>query len=177
MKQEIILAGFGGQGVIKAGVLLAYAAMKENKRCTHFPSYGAEMRGGTANCSVIISDLLISSPVIGEADTVIAMNEPSLIKFEPRLKKGGLLIYNSSIIASKPKRSDIELLAVPANEIAESVGSAKSANMVVVGAYIAKTKIVSPESVKLSIPIVFPGKEAFLTININAVDKGMAVVK
>lgn len=177
MKQEIILAGFGGQGVVKAGVLLAYAAMKENKRCTHFPSYGAEMRGGTANCSVIISDTLIASPVISEADTVIAMNEPSLIKFEPYLKKGGLLIYNSSIISSKPKRSDIELLAVPANEIAESVGSAKSANMVAVGAYISKTKIVSPEAIKASIPKVFPGKEALLTININAVDKGMAVVK
>lgn len=177
MKQEIILAGFGGQGVIKAGVLLAYAAMKEGKHCTHFPSYGAEMRGGTANCSVIISDDPISSPVIAKADTVIAMNEPSFIKFESRLKPGGLLIYNSSIIASKPSRSDIILLPIPANELAEKLGSVKSANMVVTGAYIGKIKIVSPEAVKAGISVVFPGKEAYLTINTNAVDKGIEAVK
>ncbi|MCK4352242.1 2-oxoacid:acceptor oxidoreductase family protein [candidate division WOR-3 bacterium] len=173
MRQEVIIAGFGGQGVIKAGVLLATSAMNEGKHCTHFPSYGAEMRGGTANCSVIISTDEIASPVVTEPDTVIAMNEPSLDKFEPRLKKGGLLIYNSSLISRKPKRNDIEVLAVPANEIAEKLGTVKCANMAVVGAYISKTKAIALESIKSSLPTVFYKlKQDFININKNALDKG-----
>ncbi len=175
MRQEVIISGFGGQGVIKAGVLLAAAAMREDKRCTHFPSYGAEMRGGTANCSVIVSTDEIASPIINEPDTVIAMNEPSLDKFEPRLKKGGLLIYNSSLISKKPSRNDIEIVPVPANEIAEKLGTLKCANMVVIGAYASKTKAVSLESIKSSLPAVFAGKEKFLTINKNALDKGAQI--
>ncbi len=173
MRQEVIISGFGGQGVIKAGVLLATAAMTEDKRCTHFPSYGAEMRGGTANCSVIVSTDEIASPIINEPDTVIAMNEPSLDKFEPRLKKGGVLIYNSSLISKKPSRDDIDIVAVPANEIAEQLGTTKCANMVILGAYIAKSNAVSLESIKSSIPKVFKGKDKFLATNKSALDKGV----
>ena len=176
MRQEVIISGFGGQGVIKAGVLLATAAMLEKKHCTHFPSYGAEMRGGTANCSVILSDSEIASPIIANPDTVIAMNEPSLDKFEPRIKKGGLLIYNSSLISRKPSRTDVEILAVPANKIVEKLKSPKSANMVVIGAYIAKTGVVKLESVKSSLVTVFPGKEKFLSVNKKALDKGSELV-
>ncbi|MDI6839327.1 MAG: 2-oxoacid:acceptor oxidoreductase family protein [bacterium] len=178
MRQEVIIAGFGGQGVIKAGVLLAAAAMNEDKHCTHFPSYGAEMRGGTANCSVIVSTDEIASPVITEPDTIIIMNEPSLDKFEPRLKKGGLLIYNSSLIHRKPKRDDIQVLAVPASEIAERLGTVKCANMTVMGAYVASTGAVSLDSIKAAIPIVFPKlNEDLITINKNALHEGATIVQ
>lgn len=176
MKQEVIIAGFGGQGVIKAGVLLATAAMVEKKHCTHFPSYGAEMRGGTANCSVIVSTSEIASPIVTNPDTVIAMNEPSFDKFQPKIKKGGLLIYNSSLISKKPNRNDIEILTVPANEIAEGLGTPKSANMVVIGAYVAKTRAVTLKNIKSSLPKVFPGKEKFLAVNKSALDKGTELV-
>lgn len=133
MTTEIIFAGFGGQGVILAGKILTLAGMKENKYVSHIPSYGAEMRGGTANCSVIVSDEEVASPVIENPDVVIALNKPSMTKFEPLLKKGGLLIYNSSLIDSKPSRTDIKTLALPANDIATECQNARGANMVVLG--------------------------------------------
>lgn len=133
MTTEIIFAGFGGQGVILAGKILTLAGMKEDKYVSHIPSYGAEMRGGTANCSVIVSDDEVASPVIENPDVVIALNKPSMAKFEPLLKKGGLLIYNSSLIDTKPSRSDIKTLALPANDIAAECENARGANMVVLG--------------------------------------------
>ena len=111
MTTEIIFAGFGGQGVILAGKILTLAGMSEDKFVSHIPSYGAEMRGGTANCSVIVSDEEVASPVIENPDVVVALNKPSMTKFEPLLKKGGLLIYNSSLIDIEPTRSDIRTLA------------------------------------------------------------------
>ncbi len=133
MHEEIVVAGFGGQGVIMAGKLLCLAAMKEGKHVSHIPSYGAEMRGGTANCSVVISDDPIGSPVVPHPTIVVAMNGPSMRKFEPRLKKGGLLLYNSSLIDFKPERDDIEVIAVKANDIAEDEGSKMAANMAAIG--------------------------------------------
>lgn len=133
MTTEIIFAGFGGQGVILAGKILALAGMSEDKYVSHIPSYGAEMRGGTANCSVIVSDDEVASPVIEHPDVVVALNLPSMVKFEPALKKGGLLIYNSSLISEKPQRTDIRTIALPANEIAEQTNNARGANMVVLG--------------------------------------------
>ena len=133
MTTEIIFAGFGGQGVILAGKILALAGMSEDKFVSHIPSYGAEMRGGTANCSVIVSDEEIASPVIEEPDVVVALNKPSMTKFEGQLKKGGLLIYNSSLIVTKPTRTDIRTLALPCNEIAAQTNNARGANMVVLG--------------------------------------------
>lgn len=176
MRQEVIIAGFGGQGVVKAGVLFANAAMLEGKFCTHFPSYGAEMRGGTANCSVIVSTEEIASPIINNPDTIIVMNEPSLVKFEPRLKKGGLLIYNSSLISTGPSRTDVEIIPVPANEIAEQIGTAKCANMVMIGTYIAKTRAVELDSIRTSLPIVFTKlDERLITINNKAIDEGIKI--
>jgi len=133
MTTEIIFAGFGGQGVILAGKILALAGMSEGKYVSHIPSYGAEMRGGTANCSVIVSDDEIASPVIEKPDVVVALNKPSMTKFEPMLKSGGLLIYNSSLIDSKPSRKDIKTISLPANDIAEKCNNARGANMVVLG--------------------------------------------
>jgi len=145
MHKEIIFAGFGGQGVILAGKIICIAAMMEGKYVSHIPSYGAEMRGGTANCSVVISEEEVASPVVEHPDICIVLNAPSMVKFEPRLKKGGLLIYNSSLIKDKPKRTDIETLAINANEISEKHGSSRGVNMAALGFLVKKV----PELVKL----------------------------
>jgi 2-oxoglutarate ferredoxin oxidoreductase subunit gamma len=178
VRQEVIIAGFGGQGVVKAGILLANTAMLEKKHCTFFPSYGPEMRGGTANCSVIISTEEIASPIINQPDTIIVMNEPSLIKFEPKLKKGGILIYNSSLISTPPSRKDVKIIPIPANKIAEEVGTSKCANMVMIGTYVYETGIVGIKGVKDSLPIVFPKMDKKLArINESAIDEGIKLGK
>jgi len=154
MHEEIIVAGFGGQGVIMAGKLMCLAAMQEGKHVSHIPSYGAEMRGGTANCSVVISDDPIGSPVVPKPSIVIAMNGPSMRKFEPRLKEGGLLLYNSSLIDFKPERKDIEIIAVEATGIAEKGGSTRVANMAAIGRLLAaKPEITSLNAVKEALKI------------------------
>ena len=148
MHERIIVAGFGGQGVIMAGKLLCIAAMNENKYVSHIPSYGAEMRGGTANCSVVISSKEIGSPTVPKPTIAVVMNTPSLTKFEPKIKPGGLLIYNSSLIDQKPKRTDITVIDLKANDISEAEGSTRAANMAAIGKLIAlKPEIASLESV------------------------------
>ena len=148
MHERIIVAGFGGQGVIMAGKLLCIAAMNENKYVSHIPSYGAEMRGGTANCSVVISSKEIGSPTVPKPSIAVVMNTPSLTKFEPKIKPGGLLIYNSSLIDQKPKRTDITVIDLKANDISEAEGSTRAANMAAIGKLIAlKPEIASLESV------------------------------
>ena len=134
MRQGIIFAGFGGQGIILSGLILCHAAMKEGKQVSHIPSYGAEMRGGTANCAVVVADSLIGSPLVRQPDVGVIMNKPSLVKYQPLLAAGGLLLWNSSLIDQPPDRTDISGVAVPANEIAEKEGSARAANMVMLGA-------------------------------------------
>jgi len=136
MTTEIIFAGFGGQGVILAGKILALAGMNEDKYVSHIPSYGAEMRGGTANCSVIVSDEEVASPVIEKPDVVIALNKPSMTKFEELLKPNGLLIYNSSLIDIKPARKDIKVIALPCTEIAMASNNPRGTNMVALGCLI-----------------------------------------
>jgi 2-oxoglutarate ferredoxin oxidoreductase subunit gamma len=144
---DVIISGFGGQGVMVIGNLLAYAAMKEGKHVTYLPVYGVEMRGGTANCTVVISSHEIGSPVIGRPNAAIVMNLPSLIKYEPTILPKGLLLINTSLIDLKEtSRRDIELLPVPVNEIAIQNGSPKQANMVALGAFIEKTKLVRMDS-------------------------------
>ena len=148
MHERIIIAGFGGQGVIMAGKLLCIAAMNENKYVSHIPSYGAEMRGGTANCSVVISDKEIGSPTVPKPSIAIIMNTPSLNKFESKIKPGGLLIYNSSLIDRKPERTDITVVDLKANDISEAEGSTRAANMAAIGKLIAvKPEIASLDSV------------------------------
>ena len=135
--EEVIIAGFGGQGIMVAGKLLAQTAMKAGKEVTYMPSYGAEVRRGTANCMVVIAEEKIASPVVGNPDSVIVMNKASLSKFASRIKKGGLLVMNSSLIEDKPELDkSITILAVPANDIALELGNQKAANMVALGAYL-----------------------------------------
>ncbi|KPK63322.1 2-oxoacid:ferredoxin oxidoreductase subunit gamma [candidate division WOR_3 bacterium SM23_42] len=148
MTKEIIIAGFGGQGIVSSGIILGYAGMLENKNVTFFPSYGAEMRGGTANCSVVISSEPVASPIVAYPDILIIMNEPSLARFEPMLKPGGIFFYNKTLIKSHPKRDDITVLAIEANAIAEELGQGRIANMVMLGALVKKTDILKLETLK-----------------------------
>ncbi|MGB2697380.1 MAG: 2-oxoacid:acceptor oxidoreductase family protein [Candidatus Zixiibacteriota bacterium] len=176
MYQGVIMSGFGGQGIIKAGILLAYAGMIDGKHVTFFPAYGAEMRGGTANCSVVISSDEVTSPVVPHPDTVIIMNQPSLTRFESTVKPGGLFLINSSLVSQDPKRKDVTVIKIPANDIAEKIGTIKIANMVMIGAYIKKTNAVKLESVVKSLSKVFTrAKEDILKKNQEALKKGMEV--
>jgi 2-oxoglutarate ferredoxin oxidoreductase subunit gamma len=173
MYQGVIMSGFGGQGIISTGVLLAYSGMVDGKHVTFFPAYGAEMRGGTANCSVVVSTLEVASPVVSTPDSIIVMNEPSLLKFEPTLKPQGLLLINSSLVSSKPQRNDITIISIDANKIAEEIGTVKCANMVMLGALISHTKAVSLESVVKTLIKVFPrAKKEMLQINEKALSQG-----
>ncbi len=147
MLEQNLFAGFGGQGVLLMGQLLAFAGMLESKYVSWLPAYGPEMRGGTANCSVNISDEPIGSPVVSKATSVIVMNRPSLDKFESTVQPGGMLFINSSIIDRKAERDDIQVFYVPCNEIAEQLGNARVANVVMLGAYIEKTKCVDMENI------------------------------
>lgn len=167
------MSGFGGQGIISAGILLAYSGMVDGKHVTFFPAYGAEMRGGTANCSVVVSSEEVASPVVSHPDSLIVMNEPSLARFEPALKPNGLLLINSSLVASQPKRADINPVNIPANEIAEQIDSVKIANMVMLGALLGRTKAVSLESIIKTLPKVFTrAKKEILDMNVKALKKG-----
>ena len=148
MYEGLFFAGFGGQGIILAGKIVCLAAMGEGKHVSHIPSYGAEMRGGTANCSVVVSDDEIASPLVPRPSACIVMNKPSLMKFQSIVQVGGLLLWNESLIDLAPSRTDIETLAVKANEIAEAAGSYKAANMVMLGALLKrKPDIASLEAV------------------------------
>lgn len=146
MTEEIIIAGFGGQGVLLAGKLLCVAAMRQGREVSHIPSYGAEMRGGTANCSVVISDEDIASPVIERPGVVIALNGPSLAKFEDRVRPGGLLIWNSSLVKNPPTRKDLVLVPLEATALSLAEGTERGANMAAIGALL-KLK---PDLVNLS---------------------------
>ncbi len=147
MYEGIFIAGFGGQGVILTGRLICLAAMREGRRVSHIPSYGAEMRGGTANCSVVVSDEDIASPLVPEPSICMALNTPSFIKFQRIVKPGGLFIYNSSLIELAPERRDIQTLAVRANELAEEAGSYRAANMVALGALLKRKPVASLDAV------------------------------
>jgi 2-oxoacid:acceptor oxidoreductase, gamma subunit, pyruvate/2-ketoisovalerate family len=166
MLEKNLFAGFGGQGMLLIGHLLAHAGMTEGKHVTWLPSYGPEMRGGTANCSVVISDRPIASPVITKASCVVAMNRPSLDKFEDTVREGGILIINSSLIDIKSKRDDITVVYVPANEIAERIGSRQVANMVVLGAYLELAKCVELESLLEALLETLGARKAHL-VDIN----------
>ncbi len=140
---KTVFAGFGGQGVLLSGLLLAQAAMLEGKHVTYLPSYGAEVRGGTANCTVAISDEEIASPVASAPEFVVAMNLPSVVKFQNQIQSGGVLLFNSSLVETNIPRGDIDIVRVPANSIAEKLGSPKSANMVMLGAFTKKSNLIS----------------------------------
>jgi 2-oxoglutarate ferredoxin oxidoreductase subunit gamma len=173
MTAKVIMAGFGGQGVVLMGTLLSYSAMIEGKHTTFFPSYGAEMRGGTANCSVVVSDDEISSPVVTEPDCVVAMNIASLDKFERRVKPGGMVFINSSLVKRGVERDDVEEIRIPANKIAEDLGSSRAANMVMLGGVLKKTGAVKVESTIKSLSSVLSERAmALLEVNKKALRKG-----
>lgn len=173
MLEQVIVAGFGGQGVLRVGQMIAYAGFAEGKEVTWAPSYGPEMRGGTANCSVVVSDSEIGSAQLLEADSVIAMNLPSLHKFEPAVLKGGNLFINSSVIKEKAKRTDINVYYIDASAIAEKIGNAKGGNMVILGAYAKVTGTVTLESLYELVKKTFSGDKAkFVESNIECIKAG-----
>jgi 2-oxoglutarate ferredoxin oxidoreductase subunit gamma len=177
MQTELIIAGFGGQGVLFAGQLLSYAAMDKGLEVTWIPSYGPEMRGGTANCTVIISDEEIGSPLVKNPTAVIAMNLPSLDKYEPEVKPGGVLVVNSSMVNRQPTRSDIRWVMVPGNEIAERIGDRRMTNMVLLGALLANLTAsrttVPLEAIEASLKAHLPERHhRLLPLNYNALREG-----
>ncbi len=173
MQQEVIVSGFGGQGVLFAGQLLAYTGMDEGKAVTWIPSYGPEMRGGTANCTVVISDEEIGSPFVKNPTAVIAMNLPSLDKYEPLVEKGGTLVVNTSMVNRKVERKDIKVVSIPANDIAEALGSKRSVNMVMLGALLANLDLLSIEAVETALEGHLPERhKKFLAGNKAALRKG-----
>lgn len=178
-QEEIIIAGFGGQGVIVAGKLLAQTAMDAGKEVTFMPSYGAEMRGGTANSMIVIADEPIASPLVSNPDSLIAMNKASLNKFAPCIKTSGLLILNSSLIDSRPDiDNSIDILAVPADDIAIELGSQKSANMVALGAYLQRRGLLSADAAAKSLPDCLAKRyQKTLPLNIDALHKGAEFAK
>jgi 2-oxoglutarate ferredoxin oxidoreductase subunit gamma len=173
MYQGIKISGFGGQGVISAGYLLAQAGMMEGKEVSFFPAYGAEMRGGTANCSVVVASEEVSTPIVTTPDTAIVLNEPSLAKFEPAVKPGGLLIVNSSLVNSKATRKDIKVLYVPCNEIAAEIGNPKAMNMVALGAFAAATGAMTVDAIAKAMPKVYKKlKPEVIELNVKALRRG-----
>jgi 2-oxoglutarate ferredoxin oxidoreductase subunit gamma len=175
MLQEMVFAGFGGQGVLSMGALLAYAAMKEGKEISWMPSYGPEMRGGTANCMVNISDELISSPIVTEYDIAVVFNQPSLDKFEPKVKKGGILIWESSTIKKSPTRTDINVYAIPAIDMATNeLKNVKVMNMLVLGALVKINHIVKKDSLYIALEEALPERHHHLIpLNKKAIEMGM----
>ena len=175
---QIVIAGFGGQGLLFSGKVLAYAGLIEGRELSWLPSYGPEMRGGTANCSVIVSDDPVASPLVDMADCVVAMNRPSLDKFESHVKPGGVLVINSSIIDRKAERDDIQVVYCDANGIAESVGNPKGANVAILGALMEKTPVVSNEILGEAIRIELGERKAkFLEGNMKALEAGEAAAR
>ena len=177
MNKEMIFAGFGGQGVMLMGQILAYAGMLEGQQVSWFPAYGPEMRGGTANCSIIIGDEPVGTPIVTEPSVVVAMNLPSLDKFEPMLPVGGTLLINSSLIDRKPHRTDVKTYYVPCNDIAQELGNLKVANMVMVGAIIAASGVVNIDSViTVLAKKIFKNKPTVMPINEQAIRRGLECV-
>jgi 2-oxoglutarate ferredoxin oxidoreductase subunit gamma len=166
---KLFFAGSGGQGILLMGQMITYAAMLEDKSSTFLPSYGPEMRGGTANCTVVVSDKPVGCPLIYEADAIVVMNLPSLIKFEPMVKPGGVLLVNTSMIDQPAKRSDIKVINVPVIEISKELGSAKVGNMVMLGALVRATNVVSENAVEAVMHKTFTGeKEKLNDLNMKA---------
>jgi len=178
MQTEIVIAGFGGQGILFAGQILAYAAMDKGKEVTWIPSYGPEMRGGTANCTVIIADEEIGSPLVRNPKAVIAMNLPSLDKYEPLVIAGGYLIVNTSLVNRTVQRSDITAVHIPANEIAESLGEKRLSNLVMVGALLAQLTELPLEAVENALHEHLPERHRkLLSLNLKALSKGVEAAR
>jgi 2-oxoglutarate ferredoxin oxidoreductase subunit gamma len=177
MHEEIVFSGFGGQGALFAGQLLAYSALEAGLQVTWIPSYGPEMRGGTAHCTVVIASEEIGSPLVRRPASAVALNLPSFEKYEPIVKPGGLLVYNESLIPAKPVRSDIRYVAVPANDIADELGNVRMANVVLLGAYLASTGFLSLEAVASALDHHLSERQRkYLAANKEALQRGAGCV-
>jgi len=174
---ETIMAGFGGQGLLFSGKVLAHAALIEGKELSWLPSYGPEMRGGTCNCSVIVSDDPVGSPIIAHPNILMVMNEPSLDKFEPTVAPGGTVFVDSSLIGRKVARGDVEAVYIPATQMARDMEAASLANMVILGAIVAKTGCVKRETVAEALRETISARKAnLLDLNLKAVEAGLAFI-
>jgi len=169
---KMVIAGFGGQGVLSMGLNIAEAAMLEGKTVTYLPAYGAEVRGGTANCTVAISDDEIASPVASSPEFVIAMNQPSAVKFQHHIQSGGLFFLNSSLVEAEIIRGDIEIVRVPANKMAEDLGSPKAANMVMLGAFTKKSGVIKLSNVTEALKHILSAKKKLIEVNEKALQAG-----
>ena len=175
---KTIFSGFGGQGVLSTGQMLARAAMLEDKHVTYLPSYGAEVRGGTANCTVTISDDAIASPIASEPDFVVALNQPSFNRFQTLLVAGGFLLYNASLVTPGTVRGDIESMGIPITELATELGNVKVANMIMLGAFVRISNLISFDHMYANLPeILGAGKARLLEINQQAFALGNTYVK
>ena len=177
MKHEIIIAGFGGQGVLSMGKILAYSGLMEDKEVTWMPAYGPEQRGGTANVTVIVSDERISSPVLSKFDVAIVLNQPSLDKFEPRVKPGGILIYDGNGIAAPPSRTDIKVYRMDAMDKAAEMKNAKVFNMIVLGGLLKVCPVVSTEGLNKALFKTLPERyHNLIPLNMEAVEQGKQII-
>jgi len=173
MNESVIMSGFGGQGILLMGQLLCYAGMHEGKNVTWMPSYGPEMRGGTANCTVMISSDRVGSPVTRFPQSLVAMNKASLDKFEEAIQQGGFLVINSSLVDRDPSRADLRVIKVPANKIAEAAGTLQVTNMAALGAYVAGRGVVSLDSVIVALRRMIPEhRKELLAVNEEALRRG-----
>jgi len=177
MQTEVIMSGFGGQGLMMIGKLLAYAGLEEGKEVTWLPSYGPEMRGGTANCTVVVGDKPIGSPLISSPKAAVVMNQPSLEKFAPMLKKNGILVINSSMIPIDSDRDDLRSFRIEANDLAAELGNRRSANLVMLGAYIGLEEVVSHKAIIKMIEKTFAKKPQFVEVNCKTFMKGYELAK
>jgi len=177
MQKEVMFAGFGGQGILLSAKLLAHAAMNQGAEVMWIPSYGPEMRGGTAYCTVIISDRLIGSPIIKNPTHLVAMNRPSLEKFAPVVKPEGIIMINSSLIPVRSGRDDVDELIVPANEAAIEVGSIRCANIIAVAAFAARSKMVDLEILRECVKSQFASKAKLIPLNMAAFDRGLEIAE
>ena len=177
--KKMVFSGFGGQGVLTLGQIVANIAMHQGKEVTWMPSYGAEMRGGTANCSVVINDFIIGSPIVqSDIDILCALNKPSLAKFLPKVKSGGLVIVNASIIKDKVEREDVEVVEIDATNIAVRLGNIKVQNMVLLAGIIKRTDIITLEEVRSTIEESFGVKyPELVALNLQAVEEGLEALK
>ena len=173
MEKRMIFAGFGGQGVLLAGQLVAEVGMNNGKNVTWMPSYGPEMRGGFANCSVIVSDEIIGTPIIAQPDLLVAMNQPSMDLFGPRVVSGGHIVYNTSLIKNVPERDDVTFIPLACNEIAASLNQPKAANMPIIGAVMELTKVFTLDDMEKVMTAKFGAKGAhIIEANIKAIEEG-----
>ncbi|HOV25755.1 MAG TPA: 2-oxoacid:acceptor oxidoreductase family protein [Pseudobacteroides sp.] len=174
IKEEIIIAGFGGQGILSAGRVLANAGLIEKKNVSWLPSYGPEMRGGTANCSVVISDEPVASPILNFASSLIVMNSPSLVKFEKVVYEGGVIIIDDSLVDVDVKRKDVTVYRIPASKMADEMGNVTYANIILLGKLIAYTKVISTDSFEAALKKVLPPKKHhMIPEEMEALKKGM----